>query len=109
VSGRIMRMGWGRLNVSKYFDSECTIRRNDQDLVGPLAGGFFACSVQNLFQGARIEGDFSNVNGWQVRLPVGTDVQVDDYIIERGRTLQVIEVASPLSYELYMIVVTQRV
>ena len=109
MSGRIMRMGWNRLRHSKQFDSACIIRRNDQDLVGPFAEGQFACTVLSLFQGGRIEGDFSTVNSWQVRFPIGTDVQIDDYIIERGRTLQVIEVPSPISYEIYMITICQRV
>ena len=109
VSGRIMRMGFGRLNASKWFDSSCTIRRNDVDLTGPLEGGFFACAVTSLSVGARIEGDLSTINSWSVALPVGTDVQVDDYIIERGRTFQVVEVPSPESYETFMLVTCQRV
>jgi hypothetical protein len=109
VSGRIMRMGWNRLNVSKWFDSACTIRRNDADLVGPLEGGQFACAVASMFQGARVEGDFSNINAWLVQMPIGTDVQIDDFILERGRTLQVVEVPSPDSYEPYMHVICLRV
>jgi hypothetical protein len=109
VSGRIQRMAWGRLNVSKWFDSSCTIRREGVDLVGPLDGGLFACCVLTLAQGGRIEGDFSYVNSWVIRLPVETDVQIDDYVIERERTLQVIEVQSPTSYELFKTVICQRV
>lgn len=109
MSGRIQRLGWARLMASKFFDSACTIRRQEEDLVGPLEGGQFACTVFSLFEGGRIEGEYTSVNSWSVQLPVDTDVLIDDYITEKGRTFQVIEIPSPESYEPFMTVICSRV
>lgn len=109
MSGRIMRLAWNRLNASKILDSSCTIRREEVDLVGPMDGGLFACTVSPMAQGGRIEGEYTPINSWVIRLPINTDVRIDDYIIERGRTFQVIEVPSPHSYEIFTLVIVQRV
>jgi hypothetical protein len=109
ITGRVNRLGWTQRNVLKHFDSTCTIRRNDTDLIGPLDDETFLCSVYSMISGSRIEGEVAGVNSWVVLLPIGTDVKMDDYIIERGRTIQVVEVPTPESHEPYVAVICQRI
>lgn len=103
------RIGFARRMATRFFDSTCTIRREGVDLTGPNDDGTYPCSVATMAVGGRIDGEYVASNSWRLNFAVGTDVRLEDHILERGRTFMVIDVPSPESIEVYMDVICQRI
>jgi len=92
---RMARTGFARRRTASSFDSTCTIKRNGSTLYTDVP-----CIVETPNdQNQQLEGQSIPVGSFLVGVDVGYDIEQGDYIIERGRILEVLRTANPKSYE----------
>lgn len=92
-------------------DKACVIQRATSytlDTQGGKQPNYTAISPDDLLAGMAepTAGQLTNYGyiigskaAWQIKLPVGTDVQENDHLIIAGQTLNVVKILSPRSYQ----------
>jgi hypothetical protein len=105
IPGRMARTGFARRRTASSFDSVCDVQRNGTTIYAQVP-----CVVETPNdQNQQIEGESIPVGSFLVAMDVGHEILQGDFIIERGRILQVLRTATPKSYEVRLEAVCLKV
>lgn len=101
----ISRLEYARERANALFDSTCTVYRSSVVLYSEVP-----CSVEDAnLSTQRLDGENLPADALLVAVPVdGYLLQPGDYIVEKGRTLEVTLALSPISMEVRQEVICVR-
>jgi hypothetical protein len=95
---RISRLGFARQRMRRAYDSTCDVLRSGVAIYSAIP-----CMVEVPGDSnQQLEGQSIPVGAFLLSLPVEYPLQEQDYVVERGRTLEVIRVVTPKSYQVRM-------